>query len=112
MYNYVEDMNETSDLYQGGPQRPMQLPFLHNSLHADDSFKVLGLCSVTPSIDFFAKRGSDMNERAMALCGECSVSLECRTFALVTEQEYGVWGGVQERERCVEIRNNRLALTA
>ena len=35
---------------------------------------------------------------AKALCKECSVTLECLTFALKTHSE-GVWGGLTTTER-------------
>lgn len=38
-------------------------------------------------------------EEAKAVCRRCSVRLECLEWALWTEQEYGVWGGLTEQER-------------
>ena len=40
--------------------------------------------------------------------GECSVRLECLDFALETNQDAGVWGGLSEEERRV-IRRERAA---
>ena len=37
--------------------------------------------------------------RAKALCAVCPVSHECLIFAVTTNQEYGVWGGLDEEER-------------
>ena len=36
---------------------------------------------------------------AKAVCGHCPVRAECLDFALVTNQEFGVWGGATEDER-------------
>jgi len=33
------------------------------------------------------------------LCGLCPVIESCLTFALVSNQEFGVWGGTSEDER-------------
>jgi WhiB family transcriptional regulator, redox-sensing transcriptional regulator len=36
---------------------------------------------------------------AKAVCAGCGVRRECLTFALVTGQPYGVWGGTSPEER-------------
>ena len=36
---------------------------------------------------------------AKEVCGQCPVQAECLDFALVTNQESGVWGGATEEER-------------
>ncbi|MEE6269147.1 WhiB family transcriptional regulator [Streptomyces diastatochromogenes] len=38
-------------------------------------------------------------QKAKAICRRCPVQLACRTWALETEQEDGVWGGLSEAER-------------
>lgn len=38
-------------------------------------------------------------ERAKAVCALCPVVEECLAFAVTTNQEYGVWGGLDEEER-------------
>lgn len=37
--------------------------------------------------------------RAKAVCAGCPVRAACLEFALVTHQDYGVWGGTSESER-------------
>ncbi|WP_433574211.1 WhiB family transcriptional regulator [Nocardia brasiliensis] len=37
--------------------------------------------------------------RAKRICKGCPVRLQCRDFALKTEETYGVWGGMSEEER-------------
>ncbi|MBA0127901.1 WhiB family transcriptional regulator [Haloechinothrix sp. YIM 98757] len=44
-------------------------------------------------------------ERAKAVCRSCPVLLDCRRYALRAEEQYGVWGGLDEGER------NRLIAT-
>lgn len=41
----------------------------------------------------------DMIEKATAICGSCSVQEECLLYALETNQEAGVWGGLPEDDR-------------
>jgi WhiB family redox-sensing transcriptional regulator len=47
-------------------------------------------------------------ERAKQVCRECSVSEHCLDFALDTNQDSGIWGGLTEEERRV-IRRRRVA---
>ena len=49
-------------------------------------------------------------ERAKQVCGECTVRVDCLDFALTTNQDSGVWGGLSEEERRV-IRRQRVART-
>ncbi len=37
--------------------------------------------------------------QAKAVCGECPSQSACLEFALVTNQDSGVWGGTSEEER-------------
>lgn len=41
----------------------------------------------------------DQIEAAKRVCGQCAVTGECLEFALATNQEAGVWGGLTEEER-------------
>lgn len=42
--------------------------------------------------------------RAKQICGSCSVRVECLADALDNEIEFGVWGGMTERERRALLR--------
>jgi WhiB family redox-sensing transcriptional regulator len=41
----------------------------------------------------------DQIEAAKAICANCVVRAECLEYALVTNQESGIWGGTSEEER-------------
>ncbi len=41
----------------------------------------------------------DQVQAAKVLCANCPVEQACLQFALVTKQEYGIWGGRTEGER-------------
>ncbi|MQA79469.1 MAG: WhiB family transcriptional regulator [Streptosporangiales bacterium] len=43
-------------------------------------------------------RGAEQNH-AKRICRHCPVRAECLAYALDYEMEYGVWGGMTERER-------------
>ena len=47
-------------------------------------------------------------DQARQVCGECGVRSECLDFALETNQDSGIWGGLSEEERRV-IRRQRAA---
>lgn len=48
-------------------------------------------------------------ERAKAVCRGCAVVNECLQWALDTNQDAGVWGGMTEEERRRIRRNQRRA---
>src|SRR5215471_525789 len=45
------------------------------------------------------KGRNDRVNKARALCRPCPVRVECLTFAMITMQTDGLWGGLTERER-------------
>lgn len=47
-------------------------------------------------------------EHAKRVCDECKVTSECLDFALETNQDSGIWGGLSEEERRA-IRRQRAA---
>jgi len=49
--------------------------------------------------------------RATAVCHRCPVMIRCRTWALVTGQAAGVWGGLSEDQRRAARRRDRPDLT-
>ena len=62
-------------------------------------------CRSFPAELFFPVGTSDIaradRERAKGVCRQCPVRAECLQFALDTNQEFGVWGGLSEDERRV-----------
>lgn len=48
-------------------------------------------------------RGAEQN-KAKALCAQCDVRRECLADALENQVEWGVWGGMTERERRALLR--------
>ncbi len=45
--------------------------------------------------------------RALALCAECPVAVECRNHSLNVPEPFGVWGGICEEDRGRLIRRLR-----
>ena len=51
-------------------------------------------------------------ETAKAICAGCPVRADCLEWSLVTCQDAGVWGGLDEEERRVIRRSRRHAAVA
>lgn len=47
---------------------------------------------------------------ALAFCAVCPVRQECLDFALATNQEHGIWGGMAVKARKDERKRRRSAL--
>lgn len=50
-------------------------------------------------------RGAEQR-RAASICEHCPVILQCRADALDNKVEFGVWGGLTERQRRAILRRN------
>ena len=50
-------------------------------------------------------RGAEQR-KAAAICRSCPVQMECRADALDNRVEFGVWGGLTERQRRAVLRKN------
>ncbi|MGH3927892.1 MAG: WhiB family transcriptional regulator, partial [Pseudonocardiaceae bacterium] len=53
---------------------------------------------------------SDQIRQAKAVCAGCEVRAACLRWALETNQDAGIWGGLSEDERREERREERRAL--
>lgn len=73
----------------------------HASHEADQDWTTQGLCGPDPDALFV--RGAAQREVAR-LCRKCPVQLECLADALDNRIEWGVWGGMTERERRALLR--------
>lgn len=51
------------------------------------------------SPDLFFPEDEASETAAKAICATCPVRVSCLAFALAREQRYGIWGGLNERER-------------
>lgn len=55
-------------------------------------------CAQADPESWFPEKGGS-NREAKRICMGCSVLDECLAYALETNQQHGVWGGLSERER-------------
>ena len=63
----------------------------------NEDWAAKGICHQVRPDELFV-RGAAQN-RAKQLCAGCPVRTECLSEALDNEIEWGVWGGMTERER-------------
>jgi WhiB family transcriptional regulator, redox-sensing transcriptional regulator len=79
---------------------------------ADDSWRDHALCRDTDPDLFFPVGTTGLAlvqiEQAKRVCRQCPVTETCLDYALATNQDSGVWGGLSEEERRV-IRRRRAA---
>lgn len=60
---------------------------------------------------FFA-RGAANSRRAIRICERCEVREDCLRYALDNEIDFGVWGGMTERQRRRLVREQPAAVAA
>lgn len=79
---------------------------------ADDDWRDAALCRDTDPELFFpvGTTGQALvsQDHAKRVCAECTVQQACLDYALDTNQDSGIWGGLTEEERRV-IRRRRAA---
>lgn len=56
------------------------------------------LCAQTDPEEFFPEKG-ESSRIAKKICGRCPVAADCLDYALASNERYGIWGGVSERDR-------------
>jgi WhiB family redox-sensing transcriptional regulator len=56
------------------------------------------LCAQVDPELFFVEKGGTARP-AKRICRECPVRAECLEYALESDQGFGIWGGLSERER-------------
>lgn len=75
-----------------------------------------GICNSLDPAYFFhpeGERGGPRRrriERAKSICQNCPVIMQCREYALIHHEPYGVWGGLSEEERALILQKQRRQL--
>jgi WhiB family redox-sensing transcriptional regulator len=74
-------------------------------VHAEDRGWVSkGLCRTSDPDELFVRGAAQ--RRAAVICRHCPVMQECRADALDNHVEYGVWGGLTERQRRAMLKRH------
>jgi hypothetical protein len=66
---------------------------------ARGGWKENGTCRQTDPELWFADTSRRTKARAASICASCPVRRPCLAWALVFDEEYGVWGGLDATER-------------
>jgi WhiB family redox-sensing transcriptional regulator len=82
--------------------RETQIAAAHNVLHSvDDESRIAwvskALCRAADPDELFVRGAAQ--RKAAVICRHCPVMLECGADALDNHVEFGVWGGMTERQR-------------
>ncbi|MDE3206884.1 MAG: WhiB family transcriptional regulator [Acidobacteriota bacterium] len=81
------------------------------SRYDDGSWREQAACRDVETQLFFpvgtSPRSQEVVDVAKSICSSCPVQVACLKFAIVTNQEYGVWGGHDEEERRILRRKWR-----
>jgi WhiB family redox-sensing transcriptional regulator len=64
----------------------------------EPAWQDFSLCAETDPEAFFPEKGGSTRE-AKKVCRACPVKSDCLDYALETDQKFGIWGGMSERER-------------
>ena len=78
--------------------RVSDFPELPTFTFTDQPWSDQALCREVGGDVFFPDRGG-ANVAAKRVCAACPVTTQCDTWAVVTEQAHGVWGGRTGEER-------------
>jgi WhiB family redox-sensing transcriptional regulator len=83
---------------------------------ADDQWRDRALCRDTDPDLFFPVGTTGLAlvaiDHAKRVCDQCTVTEACLDFALATNQDSGIWGGLSEEERRVIRRKRAAAMRA
>lgn len=75
----------------------------------NDNWRDEALCLEIGGDPFFPEKGEPIAD-VKRVCQGCPVRAECLEYSIVTNQRYGVWGGVSERNRRKLIAKRREAV--
>ncbi len=79
------------------------MPNHERSTEWDDNWATRAACKETQPDKLFVG-GAEQNV-AKQVCSDCEVRVECLAEALDNQIQWGVWGGMTERERRALLRN-------
>ena len=76
----------------------LEFDLLQPPLLDERPWAVFAACKDATEISFFPQK-KDEERAALAICSICPVCDVCLEHALATNERFGVWGGLNERER-------------
>jgi len=76
----------------------LQIDAFHVPVLNERPWAVFAACKETADVSFFPQ-SKDEERAALAICSICPVKDECLEHAIETKERYGVWGGLNEKDR-------------
>lgn len=67
--------------------------------HIAAEWEELAACRDADQKLFFPEHGNESTVPAKRICRGCPVRPECLEYALANDEQFGIWGGLSERER-------------
>ena len=96
LLSYDDFASDVSAAPYGAAAQPM--PSWAGTPSGDEEWRLDALCAETDPEAFFPEKGGSTRE-AKRVCTGCSVRAECLEYALTSDERFGIWGGLSERER-------------
>lgn len=95
----MEDLYKSIDpMYEDRARPLMVFDGLIKEIIGDQGWKDKAACKGMDVSLFFPERGKNPN-LARTTCRSCEVRKECVEFAIINEEQHGVWGGLALRDR-------------
>ena len=63
-----------------------------------DAWQEFSHC-IGEDLDMFMPERGASTDAAKAICAKCVVREECLEYSIVNKEQFGIWGGLDERER-------------
>jgi WhiB family redox-sensing transcriptional regulator len=100
MWNLLdgEDYHSDGDLPEEPPSNVLPLFGAPGEDEMLFNWRALALCAQTDPEAFFPEKGGSTRD-AKKVCANCEVRAECLDYALSSDERFGIWGGLSERER-------------
>jgi len=67
----------------------------HSPMMLSDKWKQNAACIGVETEEFYSKKIAI----ARMFCDKCPVRVDCLEYALLTDQSFGIWGGMSESQR-------------
>jgi WhiB family transcriptional regulator, redox-sensing transcriptional regulator len=92
----------------------MSRPPRQRNIVGDVAWKESGNCSGNSQAtsELYAKFDSDQIKAARTWCSDCPVQQACLDYAVANVEEFGVWGGMSEKQRHRHARALRQKLVS
>lgn len=73
---------------------------------SDNSWREQHACAGVP-LEMFFPVVKGISRKTIEICNSCPVKTECLNYAISNGIEYGIWGGMTERERAPLMRTHQ-----